>query len=94
MGFSTTYSKGGCCHFNTTDQDIKVKPHNQRMSDILMTNEGWVGWFGLGGSFLQWNPEEKISFGYVPFDFIVADGINTSGESIKKVVMQCVKGTY
>lgn len=64
------------------------------MRDILMTNDGWVGFFGMGGSIFEWNPEEQISFGYVPFDYIIADGISTSGESIKNIVTQCVKKTY
>ena len=49
-------------------------------------NEGWIGWMGFGGSIFQWHPEEKISFGYVPFDFVLLDMANKSGNSIKQTV--------
>ena len=26
--------------------------------------EGWVGWMGLGGSVVQWHPQERVGFAY------------------------------
>lgn len=31
--------------------------------------EGYYGWYGVNGSVLQWNPEKKIGFAYIPTTF-------------------------
>jgi hypothetical protein len=41
--------------------------------------EGFYGWFGVGGSVMQWNPELKIGFGYVPFEYNILDSCNARG---------------
>ena len=28
--------------------------------------EGYYGWFGIGGSILQWHPEMQIGFAFIP----------------------------
>jgi len=45
--------------------------------------DGFVGWMGYGGSVLQWNPEHKVGFGYVPFDFIDIDVCNKRGAELQ-----------
>ena len=30
--------------------------------------EGYFGWFGYGGSIMQWHPELKIGFAFVIFE--------------------------
>lgn len=54
--------------------------------------EGFIGWMGYGGSVMQWHPELKIGFGYVPSDFNVLDFNNTRGARLQRVVKQCVRG--
>ena len=52
--------------------------------------EGFIGWMGFGGSVMQWNPELKIGFGYVPFDFNYLDRYNVRGSQLQKIVKECV----
>ena len=49
---------------------------------IINANEGrdgFIGWMGYGGSVMQYHPEEKIGFGYVPFNFCDVDAVNKRG---------------
>ena len=41
--------------------------------------EGYYGWMGFGGSVFQWNPEQQISFAYVPSDIFMLDGVSLRG---------------
>ena len=50
--------------------------------DMHKGREGFVGWMGYGGSVFMWNPENKIGFGYVPFDLIEIDMNNKRGAQI------------
>ena len=56
--------------------------------------EGYYGWIGHGGSIMNWHPEEKVSFGYVPFDFLDTDYVNKRAKELQKIVIDIVKGTY
>ena len=59
------FSKGGICKFGK-DKNIGGKMveslHGQR--------EGWFGWVGTGGCVMQWHPELKIGFSYMPTDYL------------------------
>jgi CubicO group peptidase (beta-lactamase class C family) len=52
-------------HSDEVSETLNHSIHNNR--------EGWYGWMGLGGSILQYNPEYKIGFGYVPTDLVFLD---------------------
>ena len=39
---------------------------NFSQGGLNIYEDGWVGWMGLGGSLLQWHPELRISFAFVP----------------------------
>ena len=54
--------------------------------------KGYFGWYGMGGSVMQWHPELKIGFGYVPTLFQWYDAQNKKGAKLQKVVVECVKG--
>ena len=56
-----------------------------------MGREGFIGWMGFGGSVMQWHPELKIGFGYVPFDLNYLDRRNVRGAALQKIVVECVK---
>ena len=70
----------------------EVKPPSFGESISVEGREGFVGWAGLGGSVMQWHPELKIGFGYVPCDFNVLDFNNTRGAKLQNIVKQIVKG--
>ena len=48
-----------------------------------MYEDGWVGWMGLGGSLLQWHPELRISFAFVPSFLDWSDLDNTRAKTIQ-----------
>ena len=52
--------------------------------------EGFIGWMGFGGSVMQWHPELKIGFGYVPFDLNILDRKNVRGAELQRIVKECV----
>ena len=47
---------------------------------------------GDGGSVFQWNPEERISFAFVPFDYCTVDLVCKGGKSLQVALMKCIKG--
>ena len=48
-----------------------------------MYEDGWVGWMGLGGSLLQWHPELRISFAFVPSFLDWSDLDNTRAKTLQ-----------
>jgi len=38
-----------------------------------MIRDGYYGWHGVGGAVMQWHPELKVGFAYVPRDLILGD---------------------
>ena len=53
--------------------------------------DGFWGWQGYGGSIMQWHPELKIGFGYVPYELFSLDLANKRGSFIQKAVMDVVR---
>jgi hypothetical protein len=53
--------------------------------------EGYYGWGGYGGSQIQWHPEEKIGFGYIPSYLFWIDITNDRARMLQKEVLQCVR---
>ena len=51
--------------------------------------KGFYGWFGAGGSVLQWNPDSQIGFGYVPSDMVSMDYFNFRGSTLQEVAAKC-----
>ena len=62
--------------------------------DILLLpfREGWYGWFGLGGSLMQWHPDLKIGFGFCPSFMNAEDVLNQRGATLQNIVKQCIMG--
>jgi len=58
-GFRTAFTQGGFCHFRSYENPSSFE---SGMDD----RNGWYGWFGFGGSVMQWHPTLNIAFGYVP----------------------------
>ena len=57
-GIRTSFTKGGVNHFVPQEYPNKDEAvHNMR--------SGWFGWFGFGGSVMQWHPELQIGFAYI-----------------------------
>lgn len=83
LGDYSCYTKGGIHYFMPVkdvwkDFDMNhpyIVPKYSLLSTKLMfqNREGWYGWFGFGGSVMQWHPELKIGFAYVPSDLMYLD---------------------
>ena len=50
---------------------------------------GYFGWYGFGGSVMQWDPNLKIGFGYTPTLVQWYDFQNTKGAMLQKIVSEC-----
>lgn len=83
------FTKGGFCKFN---QELVRENPSHLESDFHNDRTGYYGWMGLGGSILQWNPEHKISFAYVPRLYNFIDMYNTKGGQIQEILMKCIQG--
>ena len=52
--------------------------------------EGFYGWFGLGGSIVQWHPELQIGFAFIPTFLNVPDLLNCRGAVLQQIVKDCI----
>jgi hypothetical protein len=52
--------------------------------------EGCVGWFGIGGSAIQWNSELNLGFGYA-CNLFGASLYNFNSYLVQKAVIGCAK---
>ena len=103
-GMVTYYTKGGLNRFTHSDKQGDANDETKNpyfVKDKNLTKEineqannkrdGWYGWMGFGGSVLQWNPEHKIGFAYVPQDLFVCDLVNLRAAVLQELVMNAVK---
>lgn len=98
-GMITNYTKGGFnFHVDTKDPSFKcpeTELSNPLVRDLVhdcMKNRvGYYGWMGIGGAILQWNPEHKVGFGYVPYDLMLCDMVNVRASDIQKKIVEIVK---
>ena len=52
--------------------------------------EGFYGWFGFGGSIMQWHPELQIGFAFTPTFFDATDPFNVRGAVLQQIVKDCI----
>ena len=52
--------------------------------------KGFYGWFGLGGSIVQWHPELQIGFAFIPTFLNVPDLLNSRGAVLQQIVKDCI----
>lgn len=64
---TSRFTKGG---FNMFTSKFDIGPFDEA---INYGRDGFYGWVGTGGSTMQWHPELKIGFAYVPGDIIKMD---------------------
>ena len=82
----SNFTKGGVYYFE--------KYEDEKFSEELFNGNhyGYYGWKGYGGSIMQWNPELKIGFAFVPtFLNQVTDPSNKRGGLLQKLVVECLK---
>ena len=100
FGTVTWYTKGGINKFQyldghrtKIDNPYLVETFSDRSDRMMYENrDGWYGWLGVGGSIMQWHPELKIGFGYVPSSLLYLDFANVKGAILQKLVVDIVRG--
>ena len=58
---------------------------------ITLPSPGSYGWYGFGGSVIQWHPETKIAFGFVPTFMYGLDSENLRGRRVLAEAIRCAK---
>jgi len=79
------FTKGGLAKFGPVENETKVD------RTFYEKREGFYGWYGLGGSIMQWNTELNIGFAYMPTLLSWVDMANNKGGKFQELVMQIVK---
>ena len=78
------FTKGGVNHFvNSCDATEIDKEHFNK------NREGYYGWFGYGGSLVQWHPELKIGFAFIPTLMNGLELVNERGGVLQQIVKDC-----
>ena len=83
---NTVFAQGGVAAFGPCDQGANVFERG-----LNEGREGFHGWMGLGGSVLQWHPEQEIGFGYVPTSLYAFDLANERAKAYQAEVLRCVE---
>ena len=81
----TNFTIGGVNHFkNFTDAScIETEKFNKN-------REGFYGWFGMGGSIMQWHPELQIGFAFIPTYFNLTELVSERGAVLQQIVKDCI----
>ena len=81
----TNFTIGGVNHFkNFTDASwIETEKFNKN-------REGFYGWFGMGGSIMQWHPELQIGFAFTPTYFNLTELVSERGAVLQQIVKDCI----
>ena len=81
-------------HFNFTKGGINYYKNppdatNVDKNDFNKNREGHYGWFGIGGSIMQWHPELKIGFAFIPTYLNITERFNNRGAVLQQIVKDC-----
>ena len=85
IGFRTCFTQGGINKFSDVDNPTSIE------KPMLGYRKGYYGWFGFGGSVMQWHPELKIGIGYTPTLLQWYDIQNKKGAELQKLAVECAK---
>ena len=79
------FTIGGVNYFKNFDDATWIESEK-----FNKNREGFYGWFGLGGSIVQWHPELQIGFAFIPTFLNVPDLLNSRGGVLQQIVKDCV----
>lgn len=97
-GGGSLFSVGGFAYFDL--DEMKKHPVNPYWNNYLSNQvtfqenafrKGYYGWMGYGGSIMQWNPELKIGFGYIPLEIFGSDSNNVKASNLQQVMSDTVR---
>lgn len=86
MGGRTCFTQGGVNLFRKYPE-----PNTPTEAGDADLREGWVGWYGHGGSVLQWHPDQDVGFAYAPTHCRWFDDKWRNGGQLQKKIMECLK---
>ena len=73
------------------EERLPSQPRDDKERKSYEGMDGYYGWGGWGGSQMQWHPEEKIAFAFVPSFLSWIDVGNQKGRKMQREVLRCVK---
>eukprot|EP00095_Tigriopus_kingsejongensis_P003206 maker-scaffold50_size457468-snap-gene-1.14 protein:Tk03206 transcript:maker-scaffold50_size457468-snap-gene-1.14-mRNA-1 annotation:"beta-lactamase class c and other penicillin binding protein" len=85
VGVQSNFSQGGVNHFVINSDDTEQQKQAKRYRD------GYVGWFGMGGSIFQWHPKHEIAFGFIPSLMHWYDLANLKAAKYQEETIKCAK---
>ena len=83
--FVTNFTKGGVNYFENPSTLSDFDSRNK----INRNREGYFGWFGAGGSIMQWHSELKIGFVFIPTFLNTIESFNFRGAILQGLVKKC-----
>lgn len=86
LGIEDNFSQGGLCVFKK-----ELADHHLAKMIGMLPRDGYIGWFGLGGSVFQYHPEHQIGFGYVPTLLHWEDVGGARGTRLQAVALEIAK---
>ena len=83
--FLTNFTKGGVNYF---DNPSTISDFDKR-NKINRNREGYFGWFGAGGSIMQWHSGLRIGFAFIPTFLNTIESFNSRGAILQGLVKKC-----
>ena len=84
---TTNFTQGGINIFDSVKDKTGRFKHNE-------LRKGFNGWMAFGGSVMQWHPEHKIGFAYIPTFLCTEDPGNKKGALLQKAVVECIENIH
>ena len=79
------FTQGGVNKF------IKFEDETEADKSLHENRYGYYGWIGYGGSIVQWHPELKIGFAFLPTLLNTTEMFNERGAVLQQLVVDCTK---
>ena len=86
--FHYNFTKGGVNYFKNSTEATEVDKEQ-----FNKNREGYYGWFGFGGSIVQWHPQLKIGFAFIPTFLNITEITNQRGAVLQNLVKECAAKT-
>jgi len=84
--FHYNFTKGGVNYFKNSADATKIDKNY-----FNKNREGYYGWFGYGGSIMQWHPKLKIGFAFIPTFLNITEPFNNRGAVLQQIVKDCAE---
>ena len=90
------FSSNNAMHYNFTKGGVNYFANSPDATDIdkekfNKNREGYYGWFGLGGSIMQWHPQLRIGFAFCPTFLDITELFNQRGAVLQGIVKECAQ---